>query len=94
MKITRNIVGHRIELVAGQRYLASRPFVSDAKIYPVSIRLITHENADTLLGYLSNFAADGGAVLLVTHDDRAVACAKRVIHLQDGRIAQPVANAL
>ncbi|MCP4785839.1 MAG: ABC transporter ATP-binding protein [Fuerstiella sp.] len=53
---------------------------------------LDHENADTVLGYLADFAADGGAVLLVTHDDRAVACAKRVIHLQDGRIAEPVTS--
>ena len=55
---------------------------------------LDHDNADTLLGYLADFAADGGAVLLVTHDDRAVACAKRVINLQDGRIDKPVSNAV
>ena len=51
---------------------------------------LDHDNADTLLGYLSDFATDGGSVLLVTHDDRAVACAKRVVHLQNGRIVEPV----
>ncbi len=55
---------------------------------------LDHENADTVLGYLTDFAADGGSVLLVTHDDRAVACAKRVIHLQNGSIAEPAANAV
>jgi putative ABC transport system ATP-binding protein len=53
---------------------------------------LDHDNADTLLGYLADFAADGGAVLLVTHDDRAVACAQRVVHLQNGRIDQAVAS--
>jgi len=53
---------------------------------------LDHENADTVLGYLADFATDGGAVLLVTHDDRAVACAKSVIHLQDGKIADAIAN--
>jgi ABC-type lipoprotein export system ATPase subunit len=53
---------------------------------------LDHDNADTLLGYLADFATDGGAVLLVTHDDRAVACAQRVVHLQNGRIAEPVAG--
>ncbi len=55
---------------------------------------LDHNNADTLLGYLSDFATAGGAVLLVTHDDRAVACAQRVVHLQNGRIAEPVVNAV
>lgn len=53
---------------------------------------LDHHNADTLLGYLSDFATDGGAVLLVTHDDRAVACAQRAVHLQNGRISEPVAD--
>ena len=53
---------------------------------------LDHDNADTVLGYLADFATDGGAVLLVTHDDRAVACAQRAIHLQNGRIAEPVSG--
>jgi putative ABC transport system ATP-binding protein len=48
---------------------------------------LDHENADTLLRYLSEFAADGGGVLLVTHDDRAVDCADEVINMQDGGIS-------
>jgi len=47
---------------------------------------LDHQNADALLEYLAEFAADGGAVLMVTHDDRAVAHANRVIHLQHGKI--------
>ena len=50
---------------------------------------LDHQNADALLGFLAEFAADGGGVLLVTHDDRAVAHAQRVIHLQHGKIAEP-----
>ena len=42
-----------------------------------------------MLSYLAEFAAGGGVVLLVTHDDRAVAHAKRVIQLQQGKIAVP-----
>ena len=45
---------------------------------------LDHDNADTLLGYLSEFAEGGGSVLLVTHDDRAVTQAHSVIHLRDG----------
>lgn len=50
---------------------------------------LDHENADVVLGYLTEFAAGGGSVLLVTHDDRAVAHAARSVHLQDGKIVQP-----
>lgn len=50
---------------------------------------LDHQNADAVLGYLAEFAAGGGAVLLVTHDDRAVAHAKRVIQLHHGRMAEP-----
>lgn len=49
---------------------------------------LDHQNADALLGYLAEFAAGGGAVLMVTHDDRAVTHAKRVIRLQQGQIAE------
>lgn len=50
---------------------------------------LDHRNAETVLGYLSEFAAGGGAVLLVTHDDRAVTHATRVINLQHGKILSP-----
>ncbi len=49
---------------------------------------LDHRNADAVLGYLAAFAAGGGAVLLVTHDDRAVAHATRVIQLQHGMIIE------
>ena len=51
---------------------------------------LDHQNADAVLGYLAEYAAGGGAVLLVTHDDRAVAHSKRVIQLQHGRMAETV----
>ena len=53
---------------------------------------LDHQNADALLGYLAEFAIGGGTVLLVTHDDRAVAHAKRVIHLQHGEVAEPMVS--
>ena len=51
---------------------------------------LDHQNADVMLGYLSEFAACDGAVLLVTHDDRAVTYANRVISLERGRIVESV----
>jgi ABC-type lipoprotein export system ATPase subunit len=49
---------------------------------------LDHQNAEAVLGYLKEFAESGGAVLLVTHDDRAVPFAQRVIHLRDGRTVE------
>jgi putative ABC transport system ATP-binding protein len=51
---------------------------------------LDHQNAETVLGYLAEFASGGGAVLMVTHDDRAVAHAARVIHLQHGEVVEPI----
>ena len=44
------------------------------------------ENAVAVLGYLKEFAADGGAVLLVTHDSRAVEYADSVSSIERGRL--------
>jgi ABC-type lipoprotein export system ATPase subunit len=44
------------------------------------------ENARIVFRYLSEFAAAGGAVLLVTHDPSAVGFARRVLRLERGRL--------
>jgi len=44
------------------------------------------DNAGIVLGYLVEFARGGGAVLLVTHDDRAAELADRTIRMRQGRI--------
>jgi len=41
---------------------------------------------------LSDFAKNGGAVLLVTHDDNAAARADRVVLLKDGKQADAPAG--
>jgi putative ABC transport system ATP-binding protein len=43
-------------------------------------------SARDVLEYLAAFAAEGGAVLLVTHDDRAAAYAQRTVHVEAGRV--------
>jgi len=48
------------------------------------------ENADVILAHLSAFAEAGGAVLMVTHDDRAAQHATRSIRMDKGRIAETV----
>lgn len=45
------------------------------------------ESAEAVLGYLKEFAESGGAVLLVTHDNRAEKFVQRTIHLRDGQIS-------
>ena len=44
-------------------------------------------NAKTILAHLKRIAGDGAAVLLVTHDPRAVGSADRVLQLRDGSLA-------
>ena len=45
------------------------------------------ENADSILDHLVAFAKEGGAVLMVTHDDRAANRASRSIRMEKGSIA-------
>ena len=45
-------------------------------------------NAEDILESLSSFAMDGGAVLMVTHDERAAQRADRSIRMEKGEILQ------
>ena len=46
------------------------------------------DNSEVVLSCLSEFAQDGGAVLLVTHDAGAVQYARRVLQLRNGKLLQ------
>ncbi len=46
------------------------------------------DNAKIVLDSLATFADDGGAVLLVTHDDRAARYARTTLILKDGKLAK------
>jgi ABC-type lipoprotein export system ATPase subunit len=48
---------------------------------------VDDQNADRILAGLRAFAAQGGAVVLVTHDREAAAQADRVLSLEAGRLA-------
>jgi len=50
---------------------------------------LDRENAETVLNDLAEFADNGGAVLLVTHDERAASFAQRTIRLESGQVALP-----
>ncbi|HUS92893.1 MAG TPA: ABC transporter ATP-binding protein [Phycisphaerae bacterium] len=45
------------------------------------------DSAHAVLRHLAEFAANGGAVLLVTHDDRAAGYARRTLRMVNGRLA-------
>lgn len=45
-------------------------------------------NAGVVLAHLAEFAAAGGAVLLVTHDPHAAAQAQRIIRMSEGRLIE------
>ncbi len=47
---------------------------------------LDEDNAQTVLGYLSQYVSDGGCVLLVTHDVRAAGHATRTLQMSDGRL--------
>lgn len=49
------------------------------------------ENADLILSHLATFAEEGGAVLMVTHDDRAAERATRVLRMEQGRAKEAAA---
>lgn len=53
---------------------------------------LDHRNADVVLQHLVNYASSGGAVLLVTHDDRAVACAQRSVDMDAGAVQNPTTS--
>jgi ABC-type lipoprotein export system ATPase subunit len=46
------------------------------------------DNGRLVLGYLADFAKEGGAVLLVTHDLRVAEYAHRIVRLQNGRLSE------
>ena len=45
-------------------------------------------NANTVLGYLSQYVAEGGCVLLVTHDARTAAHATRSLQMSRGKLVE------
>jgi ABC-type lipoprotein export system ATPase subunit len=49
---------------------------------------LDEDNANIVFGYLSQYVAEGGCVLLVTHDVRAAAHAARTLQMSEGRIIE------
>jgi len=55
---------------------------------------LDRENAEIVLGHLTEFTSVGGAVLLVSHDNFAVDAAERVIDIRDGRLQDAPGDAV
>lgn len=49
---------------------------------------LDERNAEIVLGVLEDFAAEGGTVLLVTHDNAAASQAGRIVRLERGRLVR------
>jgi len=91
-------LGHRLRHVPSKLSIGEQQRVALARAFLRSPRLILAdeptgnldaENAAIILDHLGNFAAAGeGAVLMVTHDDRARAAAGRSVELRDGKIVR------
>lgn len=48
---------------------------------------LDRENAERVLGHLADYAADGAAVVMVTHDEAAMAAAGRRVVMDSGRVS-------
>ncbi len=46
------------------------------------------DSSEALLAHIAEFARAGGAVLMVTHDDRAQSCSDRVLRMQGGELVR------
>lgn len=88
-------LAHRLEHTPGelssgerQRAALARALLNEPKVLLADEPTgnLDAENATEVLKHLREFAASGGAVLLVTHDAQAAAAADRVIHLRDGKL--------
>ncbi len=79
------------ELSAGeqQRLALARAVFADASLLFADEPTgnLDRENARVVLSYMKEFAENGGVVVMVTHDDRALAYVSRQVSLADGVIS-------
>lgn len=88
-------IGHRLHHVSSKLSIGEQQRVALARALLRSPNLILAdeptgnldpENSEIILQHLAEFAEEGGAVIMVTHDDRARAAAKISLHLDDGKL--------
>jgi ABC-type lipoprotein export system ATPase subunit len=87
---------HRLHHVPAQLSTGERQRTALARAFLNQPRLVLadeptgnldDDNGRAVLGYLADFAAAGGAVLVATHDSRARDVAQRTIHLESALAA-------
>ncbi len=81
-------VPSRLSVGEQQRVALARALLRDPKLILADEPTgnLDTENSEIILNHLSGFAEAGGAVLMVTHDDRARAAAKRGMELAAGKL--------
>ncbi len=86
-------LGHRpAELSTGER---QRTAVARALVNRPGLVLadeptgnLDPDSAEEILGYLGEFHAEGGTVLMVTHQDHAAARAQRTVVIREGKVTE------
>jgi ABC-type lipoprotein export system ATPase subunit len=85
------VAGHRPHELSGgeqQRFAIARALVNDPALVLADEATGNLDSASgaTVLAILGELAAEGRAVVLVTHEPQSAAAADRVLHLVDGRL--------
>ncbi len=85
------VAGHRPHELSGgeqQRFAVARALVNDPALVLADEATgnLDSRSAATVLATLAELAAEGRAVVLVTHEPQSAAAADRVLHLVDGRL--------
>ncbi len=85
------MAGHRPHELSGgeqQRFAIARALVNDPALVLADEATGNLDSASgaTVLAILAELAAEGRAVVLVTHEPQSAAAADRVLHLVDGRL--------
>ena len=73
-----------------QRTALARAFLNNPKLILADepVGNLDNENAEIVLNYLKESVESGVAVLLVTHGDRAIKYADRIVHLKEGKLVE------
>jgi ABC-type lipoprotein export system ATPase subunit len=85
------VAGHRPHELSGgeqQRFAIARALVNDPVLVLADEATgnLDGSSASAVIGTLGQLAAEGRAVVLVTHEPESAAAADRVLHLVDGRL--------
>ena len=85
------VAGHRPHELSGgeqQRFAIARALVNDPALVLADEATgnLDASSAAAVLAILAELAAEGRAVVLVTHEPQTAAAADRVLHLVEGRL--------